>query len=345
MNKILDENSKQIPREDCASGTKDKLASMFRYLFPIFMLSIAFGIATNNFTVAIVWAIASFLVLLLLREKFIPKFLRHPLFKISLLVIALFLSANISNKISEAIKEREQAAIVEAERIKKEELFSSFTANPQPILDEITNLIDSKKFDIARDQINYYKEVENEQLKALDIKLLKIKASIEEELLIAEKKAEEERRKAQAAALWSYSHRGDQMSKGVIRHASILSSNTVNFNFPYSGTQHGTLTLRDSPRYGKDVIISIEKGQILCPSYDGCTVLVRFDDENPSRYSALPPEDNSTETIFIQNYSRFVAKMMRAKRVRISLNIYQEGSPVFDFNVSGFNRDAYQPKE
>jgi hypothetical protein len=69
---------------------------------------------------------------------------------------------------------------------------------------------------------------------------------------------------------------------------------------------------------------------------------VRFDDENPTSYSAAGSADNSTETIFIHNYSRFVEKMMRAKRVRISVNIYQEGAPVFDFDVSGFNAKKYK---
>lgn len=150
--------------------------------------------------------------------------------------------------------------------------------------------------------------------------------------------------KAAAAEPWSYSQKDDAMSKGKTYYASVSSSNTVKFKFPYSGAQNGELTLRTDPKYGKDVMFSIEKGQILCPSYDECTVLVRFDDEDAVSFTAIGAADNSTETIFIRNYSRFVEKMMKAKRVRISVNIYQEGSPVFDFNVSGFNQDKYRPK-
>lgn len=144
---------------------------------------------------------------------------------------------------------------------------------------------------------------------------------------------------------WNYHHNDDLMAKGVIRHAYVLSSNTVNFGFPYSGPQRATLTLRTHPRHGKDVIVSIEKGQILCRSYEDCTVLVRFDEEPPSNFTASGPEDNSTETIFIRNYDRFVAKMLKAKRVRIAVNIYQQGAPVFDFDVSNFNQDKYRPKK
>lgn len=147
-----------------------------------------------------------------------------------------------------------------------------------------------------------------------------------------------------AAAPWTYSQNDDPMSKGKTYYASIISSNTVEFDFPYSGAQHGRLTLRTDPKYGKDVIFTIERGQILCSSYDGCTIRVRFDDEEATSYSASAAADNSTETIFIPNYSRFVEKMMKAKRVRISMNVYQEGAPVFDFDVSGFNAGKYKPK-
>jgi hypothetical protein len=141
---------------------------------------------------------------------------------------------------------------------------------------------------------------------------------------------------------WSYDQDDDQMSKGTIYRAYVSSSNTVNFDSPYDGEQHATLTLRSGPRYGKDIIFQIEKGQFLCPSYEACAVLVRFDDEEAVTYSGIGPSDNSTVTIFIRNYSRFVEKMLKAKRVRIAANIYQQGAPVFDFDVSGFDQDRYK---
>ena len=149
----------------------------------------------------------------------------------------------------------------------------------------------------------------------------------------------------QPGSQWFYHHGNDSMGKGVIHSAQVSSSNTVNFGFPYSGTQHATLSLRTSPRHGKDVIFHIEKGQILCRSYEDCTVLVRFDDEPSTNYSAVGAADNSTETIFIRNYDRFIGKLLKAKRVRIAVNIYQEGAPVFDFDVSGFDQEKYRSKK
>lgn len=133
------------------------------------------------------------------------------------------------------------------------------------------------------------------------------------------------------------------MGKGSIYQARILSTNTVNFNFPYSGPQHGFITLRTHPRYGKDIIFNIERGQFLCHSYEGCAVLIRFDDKEPVKYSASTTADHSSETIFIQNYSKFVGEMLKSKRVRISANIYQESAPVFEFDVSHFDIKKYKP--
>jgi len=144
---------------------------------------------------------------------------------------------------------------------------------------------------------------------------------------------------------WTYLVNEEQMTGGMRKTASVSSTNTVQFGFPYAGSQNGHLTLRTDPRYGKDVIFRIEQGQILCTSYDGCTVQVRFDDEKPTRFSASAAADHSSELVFIDDYARFLAKMRKAKRVRLSLDIYQNGRPVFDFDVSGFDVEKYQAKK
>jgi hypothetical protein len=144
-------------------------------------------------------------------------------------------------------------------------------------------------------------------------------------------------------AQWNYSQDADPMGKGTAYYATVQSTNTVTFDFPYGGAQHATLSLRSHPRYGKDVVLRIERGQFLCNSYDGCSVLVRFDEGPPQTYSAAGPSDNSSEVLFIRNYSRFITGMRKASRVRISTEVYQEGAPVFEFDVRGFDIARYKP--
>lgn len=145
--------------------------------------------------------------------------------------------------------------------------------------------------------------------------------------------------------IWSYSHSSDPMSNGVTHTAAIQSLNTVNFTFPYAGEQHANLVIRTHPKHGKDVIFGIQQGQLLCNDYDGCNVSVRFDDAEAVTYKANSAADHSTETIFLSNYSGFIDRMMKAKRVRIAVNVYQEGTPVFEFDVSKFDKNQYLPSQ
>lgn len=141
---------------------------------------------------------------------------------------------------------------------------------------------------------------------------------------------------------WHYYKQDDPMG-GKNYTAEIFSRNTVSFDFPYHGEQHGILSLNTHSRYGKRAALSLEKGQFLCSSYDGCRVQVRFDGEKAATYSASGPADYSNETIFIDNYDRFLSSLLKASTLRISASVYHEGSPVFEFNVAGFDREAYFP--
>ncbi|MHC6084537.1 hypothetical protein ACYT85_15080 [Ralstonia solanacearum] len=143
-----------------------------------------------------------------------------------------------------------------------------------------------------------------------------------------------------APASWSYSSDPDNMGKGTIRFASIESINTLEFKFPYSGEQHATLTIRKHPRHGNDAIIQIQRGQFVCP-VSGCSVMVRFDDGESTRYRAAEPADHSTTALFLEPYNKFYMGLAKSKRVRIEVDFYQEGSRMVEFNVAGFNPTAF----
>lgn len=142
---------------------------------------------------------------------------------------------------------------------------------------------------------------------------------------------------------WVYEQSSDPMASGKTYSATVRSTNTVEFGYPYSGAQRASLTLRTHPRYGKDVIFRIERGQLLCRSYDGCNVLVRFDDGESHAFEAGAASDNSTEVLFIRDYQRFVRGLLASERVRISPEVYQEGSPIFEFDLRGFDQSRYKP--
>jgi len=135
---------------------------------------------------------------------------------------------------------------------------------------------------------------------------------------------------------WHYYSTQDDMTSKTVRFADLQSENLVNFDFPYQGEQCATLQIRRHPRYGNDVILSIQRGQFLT-RYDGTKVLVRFDDHAPVSFTAFEPADHDSKVIFINGFARFITSMKKAKEVRIEAPFYREGTRVFEFNVDGFN--------
>jgi hypothetical protein len=136
---------------------------------------------------------------------------------------------------------------------------------------------------------------------------------------------------------WIYSLRSDPMG-GAVATARVESANTFDFDFPYQGEQHATLTLRSDK--GLNVMVSIDRGQFVCPM--GCSVLVRFDDETAQRWRATGPSDFDTEVIFLRNESKFLKQLKKARVVRIEAEFYQEGTRIMEFPVARF--DASQLK-
>lgn len=141
---------------------------------------------------------------------------------------------------------------------------------------------------------------------------------------------------------WSYDTSSEGMSGKSVRTAWVYSSNTINLGFPYQGEQHAKLLLRRHPRWGNDVILLIEQGQVLCHSYGDCYVAVRFDDEKLRRYEGNPPSDNSSESIFIPAFGTFMKELPSAKKLKIEIQIYQAGNQVFEFDVSGFKPEKFK---
>ena len=116
--------------------------------------------------------------------------------------------------------------------------------------------------------------------------------------------------------------------------AAVVSTNTLDFDFPYSGTQHGRLTLRK--KSSTDVYVTIERGQFLC-GIDNCTVNVRFDEGPIRHFTAVPPADQSTTVLFIEDTPSFITQLRKAKTLHIEATFYQEGlTGALEFNVEGF---------
>lgn len=134
---------------------------------------------------------------------------------------------------------------------------------------------------------------------------------------------------------WNYVSRTDELRGKTIRNAMIISENSANFDFPYAGSNHLHMHIRSHPQYGTDLILQIEKGQILCHSYsDPCKGMISID----GKVEALTfgeSDDNDSTVAFAVYPKPLIAKIKGSKRVIIELPFFQEGNVQFMFNTEG----------
>jgi hypothetical protein len=130
---------------------------------------------------------------------------------------------------------------------------------------------------------------------------------------------------------WKYSAEEDKMTGKTATFAQMQSDNSLSLDFPYNGPNYGYLIVRKHPQYGLDVIVSINKGQILCSSYDGCKVNVRFGDKAPVTFRASASADHDSTSIFLRNPQGFIDHASKAKSIKLQMSIYKSGAPVLEF--------------
>lgn len=134
---------------------------------------------------------------------------------------------------------------------------------------------------------------------------------------------------------WVYESQADEMGRGATKIATLESINEADFDFPYEGGSKGSLIVRDSPKYGRDVIFGVTKGQFLC-GVDSCQINVRLDAGKPIAIYANKSADGQSNDVFLP-YSTMVRYLQRAKVIRIEASFYDQGSRVFEFHTQGLD--------
>jgi hypothetical protein len=123
---------------------------------------------------------------------------------------------------------------------------------------------------------------------------------------------------------WRYSNQRDEMRNGVTSIACLESTNELEFDFPYQGGSTATICFRQSPQYGFDAWVSVERGQFTCLM--DCTVRVKFDDGEIHTFSAGGASDGSADIVFISNANRFLNGVKGAGRIVVEAEFYQSGA-------------------
>jgi hypothetical protein len=132
---------------------------------------------------------------------------------------------------------------------------------------------------------------------------------------------------------WKYDTVKNKMTDAKDIFCRVQSNESLSLTAPYDGVNFGQLTVRRMN--GQiDIIISIMKGQI-SGGYENEYFKARFDDGKQTTFSYSEPADNSTETIFVQNKSKFLKMLTASKKVLIQIPLYQNGNQILEFNTEG----------
>lgn len=163
---------------------------------------------------------------------------------------------------------------------------------------------------------------------------------LEAENAARQAKIEAQRAKQEAdriSRIWRRDESTDDMTGK--QEVSVWTRSTYSFplDFPHRGMHYGYLTVRRHPRYGTDVMISVDEGQMIC-DYGDCKVLVRFDDKKASSYAVTKPSDHSSKTWFLNDTSRFLKSLARSSHMTVELRFYRQGNRTLKFETTGFKR-------
>lgn len=147
------------------------------------------------------------------------------------------------------------------------------------------------------------------------------------------KQENDELEKKEAPSNWYYSKDYDEMNERTIYFATCTSLNSHEFEFPYNGGSELYLIIRNMGE-GNEVLLRISKGSIY-GSLNNEIIRFKFDDGKPESYSFNSASDGSSELAFLNQPNKLLNKILKSKKVKIDIPIFQEGRPVFDFNVEG----------
>jgi hypothetical protein len=136
---------------------------------------------------------------------------------------------------------------------------------------------------------------------------------------------------------WTYSDNKDEMRGTNEKTASVDSSNTLDFDFPYNGGSRGTLTLRQRQKDGFQAYLSVTKGQFMCHHFEGGRISVKFDNRPIQRFGCTDTSDGTTSVIFIESPKRLLAGLRKAKSMIIEAEFFHEGARQLTFPVEGLN--------
>ncbi len=137
---------------------------------------------------------------------------------------------------------------------------------------------------------------------------------------------------------WEYSEDADKMTNEKRFFASCVSTNKIEFEFPYDGGSSFTLTLRNMGK-GNEIVLQVSKGQFMPGIMSSEYCRVKFDDGETVKYTYNSAADGSADVIFLNNSSKFLTNLKTAKKLMIEAPFFNAGRQIINFDVEGLTWD------
>lgn len=139
---------------------------------------------------------------------------------------------------------------------------------------------------------------------------------------------------AETAPSWHYETRKDEMRGETSSFASILSSNSLDFAFPYKGGSTAKLTLRQT---GDDlaIMLVIDRGQFTCFSAEADRVVMKFDSGPVLHYSCDRAADGSSNVVFLGPVHMILRQLKGAQQLTVEAQFFHEGQRQIKFHTAG----------
>jgi hypothetical protein len=133
---------------------------------------------------------------------------------------------------------------------------------------------------------------------------------------------------------WTYDVQADPISATPIKTACTNSINQAQLSPPYEPVT-AMLCLRHSKRGGTDAFVSLNgKGQILCATYNGCTLYARFDNRQVV-FGGRGAADYSTNIVFLVPASKLASDLKKTEHTKIEITFYEAGTQTLEFDTKG----------
>ncbi len=132
---------------------------------------------------------------------------------------------------------------------------------------------------------------------------------------------------------WAYDAEKDEMRGGETRYASLDAENTINLDFPY-GEQRGQIVIRESPKFGFDLLVGVPSGQVLCSSFRDSYINAKFDDGGIERFGCTDASDGTNNMVFLNDDRRFLQKLKKSKKLIVEAEFFQNGIQQMTFDTT-----------